>query len=100
MGCENMEDYNTDFLTLLETWEAGVRHLAGDPRQNVQVLRLLDFLGRHAAKNLQGIEIARYPGPDWGQTLQGIDIAQRRRMIQPRSAPTAPAEPRTFTSSQ
>lgn len=27
MGRENMEDYNSDFLTMLETWEAAVDHL-------------------------------------------------------------------------
>ena len=26
MGRENMEDYNADFLTMLETWEAAVGH--------------------------------------------------------------------------
>lgn len=32
MGRENMEDYNSDFLTMLETWEAAVDHLSPPSR--------------------------------------------------------------------
>ena len=31
LGRENMEDYNADFLTMLETWEAGQKYLGGAP---------------------------------------------------------------------
>lgn len=41
MGRENMEDYNSDFLTMLETWEAAVEHLSpsmdGDGTQALEI---------------------------------------------------------------
>ena len=34
MGRENGEDYNADFLVMLETWEAATRSIADRDRQN------------------------------------------------------------------
>lgn len=44
MGRENMEDYNADFLTMLETWEAAVEY-AGGRRQTAQVVDIARLLG-------------------------------------------------------
>ena len=46
MGRENMEDYNADFLTMLETWEAAVDHSPsrdGDKNQPVEIASLLGW---------------------------------------------------------
>ena len=49
MGRENAEAYNTDFLILLETWEAGVKFLVGSSivrrvlPKNCKILILLSF---------------------------------------------------------
>mgnify|MGYP006906478808 FL=1 len=44
MGRENMEDYNADFLSMLETWEAAVGYspsMDGDKNQPVEIAKLL-----------------------------------------------------------
>lgn len=47
MGRENMEDYNADFLTMLETWEAAVAHLFpsmdGNKTQPVEIAKRLGW---------------------------------------------------------
>jgi len=46
MGRENMEDYNADFLCMLETWEAGVRFFPsaeGKAGRPIDVARLLGW---------------------------------------------------------
>lgn len=46
MGRENMEDYNADFLTMLETWEAAVAHspsVDGDKGQALKIAKLLGW---------------------------------------------------------
>jgi hypothetical protein len=44
MGRENMEDYNADFLTMLETWEAAVLHQRdGQSDQPIDIARLLGW---------------------------------------------------------
>jgi len=50
MGRENMEDYNADFLTLLETWEAAADHLYPDGAtiQPVEIAKLLGWTQRRA----------------------------------------------------
>ena len=45
MGRENLEDFNADFLIMLETWEATERYLGGHGRQNLQALDIAQFLG-------------------------------------------------------
>ena len=44
MGRENMEDYNADFLCMLETWEAGTKH-AERARGKTQLLDIAKLLG-------------------------------------------------------
>jgi len=45
MGRENMEDYNADFLVMLETWEATVGFFDARGRQKLQTIELARFLG-------------------------------------------------------
>jgi hypothetical protein len=45
MGREDMEDYNSDFLTMLETWEAAAEHLGATRAQSVQSLEIAKLLG-------------------------------------------------------
>jgi len=45
MGRENLEDYNADFLCMLETWEAGVKFLARARDQTTQPLDIAKVLG-------------------------------------------------------
>jgi len=46
MGRENLEDYNADFLIMLESWEAGVKYLtSAGPRQNLEVVEIARLLG-------------------------------------------------------
>jgi len=44
MGRENGEDYNADFLVMLETWEAVVNFL-GLAREKAQDVAIARFLG-------------------------------------------------------
>ena len=37
MGRENMEDYNADFLVMLESWEAAIKY-CGRGRENPQTI--------------------------------------------------------------
>ncbi len=46
MERENMADYNADFLTMLETWDAAVQHLEsrdGEAEQPVDIAILLGW---------------------------------------------------------
>jgi ParB-like chromosome segregation protein Spo0J len=45
MGRENMADYNADFLTMLETWDAAVQHLELRDGQADQPIVIANLLG-------------------------------------------------------
>jgi hypothetical protein len=45
MGRENMSDYNADFLTMLQTWDAAVQHLESGSVNNLQAIDITDLLG-------------------------------------------------------
>ena len=45
MGRENMEDYNSNFLVMLESWEAARKFLVGRDRQEVQMIDTARILG-------------------------------------------------------
>lgn len=51
MGRENMEDYNADFLTMLETWEAAFDFLKNQTRQPIEIARLLGWTQLHTDGN-------------------------------------------------
>ena len=60
-----MEDYNADFLTMLETWEAAVAFRGREKKQQLlDTARLLGWL-RTAG--------ARSSGP-WAKTVRAIDM--------------------------
>lgn len=56
MGRENMEDYNADFLVMLETWEAaiGFRKFSGDSEKTNQALEIARLLGWIALNSKSG----------------------------------------------
>ena len=78
MGRENMADYNADFLTMLQTWDAAVQHLESGSVNNPQAIEITNLLGwtqdrsyRDAAVNyltsrdvtdIQPIELTRLLG--------------------------------------
>ena len=45
MGRENMADYNADFLTMLETWDAAVQHLESRDATSSQPVEIANLLG-------------------------------------------------------
>lgn len=45
MGRENLEDYNAEFLIMLETWEAGIKFDGGRAPQNQERLDVARLLG-------------------------------------------------------
>jgi len=45
MGRENMEDYNADFLTMLETWEAAVAHFTSMDVNSANPIEIAKILG-------------------------------------------------------
>ena len=45
MGRENLEDYATDFLRMLESWEAGRKFLAGIPAKEPEAIEVARLLG-------------------------------------------------------
>jgi hypothetical protein len=46
MGRENGEDYNTDFLIMLNTWEGALTYISGqDPDHDPQAIEIARFLG-------------------------------------------------------
>jgi len=53
LGRENGEDYNTEFLIMLNTWEAGVK-FAGHDRQNSQPIDIARLLGWTAMRVRDG----------------------------------------------
>jgi len=85
MGRENMADYNADFLTMLETWDAAVQHLESGSVNNPQAIEIATLLGwnmdrsyRDAAVNFwtstdvhdpQPIEITNFLGWTSKRTL-------------------------------
>ena len=44
-GRENMSDYNADFLTMLQTWDAAVQHLESGSVNNPQAIDITDLIG-------------------------------------------------------
>ena len=41
IGAVHIEDYNADFLTMLETWEAAVDFYRNQSRQPIEIARVL-----------------------------------------------------------
>ena len=45
MGRENMSDYNADFLTMLQTWDAAVGYMPSKDGKPYQPIDIANFLG-------------------------------------------------------
>jgi hypothetical protein len=45
MGRENLEDYNADFLVMLETWESARAYLSAFARKTPQSVEVAHLLG-------------------------------------------------------
>ena len=45
MGREDMSDYNADFLTMLETWDAAVNYLTSRDVTDIQPIEIANLLG-------------------------------------------------------
>jgi hypothetical protein len=51
MGRENGEDYNSDFLVMLNTWEGAAKYFAARTAkvpQPIELARMLGWISRHA----------------------------------------------------
>jgi ParB/RepB/Spo0J family partition protein len=59
MGRENMADYNADFLTMLETWDAAVQHLESVSVKNPQAIAITQLLGWTQARSGGGEQMSR-----------------------------------------
>lgn len=59
MGRENMEDYNADFLTMLETWEAAVAHLTSMDVSSAQIIDIAKLLGWTQLRTGGGVQMNR-----------------------------------------
>ena len=89
MGRENMADYNADFLTMLQTWDAAVQHLESKDSKPPQPIGIATLLGwnmdrsyrdatinystRGRVENVQPIELTRLIG--WTQDRSYRDAA-------------------------
>jgi ParB family chromosome partitioning protein len=58
MGRENLEDYNADFATMLETWEAAL-NFPGAARGDLSVAKLLGWTNTHERDGEQMSDTAR-----------------------------------------
>ena len=59
MGRENGEDYRTDFLVLLETWEAAVMQMTSSDVNKAQSIEIARFLGWTQARSGGGDQFNR-----------------------------------------
>jgi len=59
MGRENMSDYNADFLTMLETWDAAVQHLESRDATSSQPVEIATLLGWNMARPRGGVQMNR-----------------------------------------
>jgi hypothetical protein len=63
MGRENLEDYNADFIVMLESWEAAISYLGGHAPvkpQDIEIARLLGWTdGRNDSDSTRSNQTAR-----------------------------------------
>ena len=59
MGRENMSDYNADFLTMLETWDAAASYLPSKDGKSVQPIVIADLLGWTQLRRPDNIQMDR-----------------------------------------
>lgn len=68
MGRENLEDYNAHFLTMLETWEAGIMYFNAEPRRKWEPIENAKLLGWVSAGR---------PGPAMNHTARACNHASQ-----------------------
>ena len=69
-----MEDYNADFLTMLETWDAAINYSTRGRVENVQPIEIATLLGWTMDRTRGGAAVSFWPSRD-GQAYQPIDSA-------------------------
>ena len=73
MGRENMADYNADFLTMLETWDAAVQHLESVSVKNPQAIVIASLLGWTQLRKPASIQMDRTRAKWISLEWQGAD---------------------------
>jgi hypothetical protein len=61
MGRENMDDYNADFLTMLETWDAAIGYVTSRDVTEVQPIVITELLGWTQDRSYGGVQLDRQP---------------------------------------
>jgi hypothetical protein len=74
MGRENMEDYNADFLTMLQTWDAAVQHLESKDSKPPQPLVIATLIGWTQDRSYRDAAVNFWTSTDVHDP-QPIDIA-------------------------
>jgi hypothetical protein len=74
MGRENMSDYNADFLTMLQTWDAAVGYMPSKDGKPYQPIDIANFLWWTQDRSYRDAAVGFWPSKD-GQAYQPIDIA-------------------------
>ena len=74
MGRENMSDYNADFLTMLQTWDAAVQHLESRDATSSQPVEIANLLGWTQDRSYRDAAVGFWPSKD-GQAYQPIEVA-------------------------
>jgi len=59
MGRENMADYNADFLTMLQTWDAAVGYMPSKDGKPYQPIELASLLGWTQDRSYGGVQLNR-----------------------------------------
>jgi hypothetical protein len=73
MGRENMADYNADFLTMLETWDAAVQHLELRDGQADQPIVIASLLGWTQLRKPDSVQMNRTRAKWISLEQQGTD---------------------------
>ena len=64
MGRENMADYNADFLTMLQTWDAAVAFWPSKDGQAYQPIDIANLLGRTQVRAKENAAVVFWPSRD------------------------------------
>jgi hypothetical protein len=73
MGRENMSDYNSDFLTMLETWDAAVNYLTTKDGKSIQPIVIAELLGWTQLRRPDNIQMDRTRAKWISLEWQGAD---------------------------
>ena len=59
MGRENLEDYNADFLTMLQTWDAAVNYFPSTDGKRDQPIEIANLLGWAQLRKPNSVQMNR-----------------------------------------